>query len=167
MSDTHPRRVRPYGMDQQLRKGEAAEARLDLHFAARFHIAPASRTQQRQGIDRIFTDHTSGKIYTVEYKTDWTAARTGNAFLETISVDTANIPGWVYTSQADWLAYFVPQQAVIYLIAFTALRARLPQWLDSCKAAPPIPNHGYHTHGILVPLSEFARAARRIEVRPI
>lgn len=163
MSDTRSPRVRQYGMDQQLHNGEGAEARLDRHFADRFDIVPANREQQRQGIDRIFTHRVTGTSYAIEYKTDWAAAHTGNAFIETISVDTKNIPGWAYTAQAEWLVYFVPKRLTIYLIRFTDLRTLLPHWRATCKPAPPIPNRGYCTHGILVPLAEFARAASRIE----
>jgi len=151
-------------MADQLAKGEAAEAMLDHYFASRCQIQPATRAQQRQGIDRIFTHRQSGKCYTVEYKTDWTAARTGNAFIETVSVDTQGTPGWAYSSQADWLAYFIPDHRAIYLVAFADLRAQLPQWLATCKAAPPIPNHGYHTLGILVPLATFAQIATLEEI---
>lgn len=164
MTNTHPRRVPPYSMAQQLRKGETAEAHLDQHFADRFRIVPASREQQRLGIDRIFIKHTTGHSYTVEYKTDWTAGRTGNAFVETVSVDSGQIPGWAYSSHAEWLLYFVPATRTIYLITFADLRAQLSQWISTCKAAPPIPNAGYHTLGILVPLTKFARVASRIEV---
>lgn len=163
MTDTHPRRGNRYSMTQQLAKGAGAEARLDRHFADRFQIEPATHNQQRQGIDRRFTHRESGIIYTVEYKTDWTAGRTGNAFVETVSVDRERTPGWAYSSQAEWLVYFVPKRLTIYRIAFTDLRARLPLWLATCKPAPPIPNHGYHTLGILVPLCEFAQVADHIE----
>lgn len=164
MANTHPRRVSPYQMAQQLRKGEAAEVHLDRHFADRFRIMPATREQQRQGVDRIFIKRSTGHSYTVEYKTDWTAGRTGNAFIETVSVDSEQIPGWAYSSQAEWLLYFVPVRLTIYLITFADLRAQLPHWLATCKAAPPIPNAGYHTLGILVPLIEFAHVASRIEI---
>lgn len=152
-----------YQLDEQLAQGEGAEARLDHHFQDRFLIQPATRAQQRGGIDRLFTHRQTGISYTIEYKTDWTAGHTGNAFIETVSVDTEQIPGWAYTSQAEWLVYFVPIRLALYLIAFSDLRAQLPHWLLSCRAAPPIPNQGYCTHGILVPLSQLARCASRIE----
>lgn len=163
MSDMPPHHIQPYQMGQQLEKGEGAEARLDRHFSGRFHIEHATREEQRLGIDRYFTHRTSRKVYPVEYKTDWTAGRTGNAFVETISVDTENIPGWAYTSQAEWLVYFIPTRLKIYLISFADLRAQLPHWLTTCRPAPPIPNRGYHTHGILVPFDQFALIASRIE----
>lgn len=157
------RYAHPYEMSYQLQKGEAAEAQLDCHFATRFQITQATRAQQRQGIDRVFTKHATGDSYTIEYKTDWTAGRTGNAFVETVSVDTEEIPGWAYTSQAEWLAYFVPDRSTVYLLQFTQLRQQLPHWLGICKVAPPIPNQGYNTLGILVPLAEFAQIADKIE----
>ena len=152
-----------YQMVEQLAQGEGAEARLDRHFAGRCIIQPATRAQQQVGIDRLFTHRQTGLTYTVEYKTDWTAGRTGNAFIETVSVDIQQIPGWAYTAQAEWLVYFVPTRLQIYLIAFTDLRAQLPTWLTSCKAAPPIPNRGYNTLGILVPLTLLAQSASQIE----
>lgn len=157
-----------YNMNWQLARGEDAERRLDRHFANRFHIAPATRAQQRQGIDRHFkprrtVQNSPGAAFTVEYKTDWTAARTGNAFIETVSVDSQGIPGWVYTSRADWLAYYVPGLHRVYLITFAALRARLPAWRHRHPPAPPIPNGSYNTLGILVPLNEFARTCQKIE----
>jgi hypothetical protein len=150
-------------MTTQLARGESAEAWLDRYFTLRCDIQLASRAQQRQGIDRLFTHRITGLTYTVEYKTDWTAARTGNAFIETVSVDTEKIAGWAYTSQAEWLVYFIPGRATIYLIAFAALRAQLPRWLVTCPAAPPIPNRSYHTLGILVPLSQLAQVASAVE----
>lgn len=152
-----------YQMGEQLAQGEGAEARLDRHFAARCIIQSATRAQQRMGIDRLFTHRQTEITYTIEYKTDWTAGRTGNAFIETVSVDREQIPGWAYTAQAEWLVYFVPVHLQIYLIAFADLRTQLPVWLVSCKAAPPIPNAGYNTLGILVPLRLLAQSASRIE----
>jgi hypothetical protein len=150
-------------MKQQLSRGEAAEHRLDNHFADRFDITPATREQQRRGIDRIFQHRETGARYTIEYKTDWTAASTGNAFVETVSVDAQGKPGWAYASQADWLIYYVPGQHRIYIMSFTALREQLPRWVERCRNAPPIPNQGYNTLGILVPLREFARHCQKIE----
>jgi hypothetical protein len=151
-----------YRMDRQLAKGEQAEEILDNFFADRFHIVPATRTQQRQGIDRVFTHRTTGQPFTVEYKTDWTAGRTGNVFIETVSVDASGKPGWAYASQADWLAYFIPGRGLICLIRFDILRQHLPQWRQTCPPAPPIPNRGYNTRGILVPLDEFRRRCQRV-----
>lgn len=153
-----------YEMKKQLARGEEAEQLLDRHFADRFEIRAATRKEQRQGIDRIFVQHESQRRYLVEYKTDWTAGRTGNAFVETVSVDTKNIPGWAYSSQSDWLIYYVPDQQRILILSFARLRELLPSWIQKHKAAPPIPNRGYNTLGILVPLSIFEFACQKVEM---
>ncbi len=82
-----------YAFKAQLTKGEQSEAELDTYFAQWYDIQPLDRAQQRQGIDRIFTRKNNGLVFTIEYKTDWMAAKTPNAFVETVSVDTANKPG--------------------------------------------------------------------------
>jgi hypothetical protein len=149
-----------YAFKTQLTKGEQSEAALDSFFAQWYIIKPADRAQQRQGIDRIFTRRDNDVALLIEYKTDWTAGKTHNAFVETISVDTAHKPGWAYSSQADYLIYYVPDAALIYTIAFVNLRASLEAWCSFPLRR--IPNHGYHTIGLLVPLNEFERIATKV-----
>lgn len=90
-----------------LKRGELGEAELGRCFAQWFVIEPASKDEQQRGIDRHFTERATGKRLRVEYKTDYMAHRTGNAFIETVSVDAASKPGWAYRSEADVLIYFV------------------------------------------------------------
>lgn len=150
-----------YDFTEQLSKGEQAEKQLDEHFATWFTIHPVTRAQQRMGIDRMYTHKRDGWTIPIEYKTDWTAGKTGNAFVETISVDTEKKPGWAYTSRADVLIYFIPKDLLAYWIRFVDLRKELPRW---CADFPmrKIPNKGYHTHGRLVPLDEFEKLARHV-----
>lgn len=150
-----------YDFKQQLARGQTHEHFLDTFFNEWFVICEATRDQQRQGIDRIFTDNNTAAVHTVEYKADTTASRTGNAFVETISVDTANKPGWAYSSQADWLFYYLPQDGLIYFWKFFALRRHLPRWAKQFPTRA-IPNNGYKTHGLLVPLDEFERYATKV-----
>jgi hypothetical protein len=78
-------------------------------------ITPASPEQERDGIDGLFENRFTGEIATVEYKTDDTARRTGNAFIETISVDTSNRAGWTSAFKAQWLFYYLPGTATLYI----------------------------------------------------
>jgi hypothetical protein len=149
-----------YLFAEQLAKGEQSECELDTLFAKWYDIIPATMDQQRQGIDRIFTRKDNGQVHKIEYKTDWTAGRTHNAFVETVSVSTTNKPGWVHSSQADYLIYFVPDDCLIYIIAFAKLRARLPFWKKFKTASAE--NDGYSSTGILVPLGEFERIAKQV-----
>ena len=152
-----------YQMQKQLVRGEKAEALLDEHFSDRFKIILASRAEQRSGIDRIFEARAGAKQYTVEYKTDWTAGRTHNAFIETVSVDTMNVPGWAYTSQAEWLIYYVPDDETIYLVRFADLRKHIEEWIEQFGPEKFIPNDGYYTRGVAVPLDVFVICSSRIE----
>jgi hypothetical protein len=149
-----------YAFKEQLTKGEQSEAALDGFFAQWYAIQPVALEQQRQGIDRIFTRLTDGQVYKVEYKCDWTAGKTHNAFVETVSVDTTNKPGWAYSSQADYLIYYIPGAVRVYVIALVDLRACLPAWRNF--PIRRIPNQGYHTVGLLVPLDEFTYIATKI-----
>lgn len=150
-----------YDFKRQLANGERGEAFLDAFFARVYDITPATAAEQRQGIDRHFVNRTTGAKLTVEYKTDTRAARTNNAFIETVSVDRVGKSGWAYTSQADWLAYFVPGQELVYLIHFSDLRQRLPKWATRYPVREAL-NAGYKTLGLLVPLVELKRCARAV-----
>ena len=156
-----PTQPTPYNFNDQLAHGEQGEAFLDRFFAQWFHVTPATPEEQRQGIDRHFSHLKSHEHFTVECKTDSTAARTGNAFIETISVDTEQKAGWAFTSQANRLLYYVPGKHVVFILEMTAIRARLPFWLQAYEVRQ-VPNNGYHTHGLLVPLEELERCAARV-----
>lgn len=149
-----------YDMYRQLRKGEAAEQYLDSFFLHRFAVRPATPDEQRQGIDRGFKRLSDGKEFKVEYKADETAAKTGNAFVETMSVDTANKPGWALTCQADFILYYIVGTGRVYILRPKDIQERLEQWAQYPERH--IPNGTYHTIGLLVPLDEFERAAVRI-----
>lgn len=148
-----------YDFKAQLAKGDVGERFLDAFFAGGYDIRPATPQEQRQGIDRVFTNRQTGQVTRIEYKTDYAAARTHNAFVETMSVDTAGKAGWAYTSQADYVLYYVPGDGLIYVVALETLRQQLGRW---CKVYPRrrANNHGYATHGIIVPLAEFELCAK-------
>ncbi len=146
-----------YQFDRQLADGEAGEAYLDAFFRRRGHtIRPATHDEQRSGIDRFITAP-DGREMAVEYKTDRLAGGTGNAFVETVSVDARGKMGWALTSQADYLIYYVPESA-IYVLPFSSLRWALPGWMRDFPARAA-QNNGYMTHGVLVPLVTLAEYA--------
>jgi hypothetical protein len=150
-----------FNFNDQMRQGDQAEVFLDSFFAAKgYSIAHASRDQQRQGIDRLLTNP-QGKESTVEYKADSAAARTGNAFIETVSVDASGKMGWALTARADILVYYVPPNGTIYVIPFKTIQWELPRWI---RDYPPrhAQNNGYATHGIIIPLSELEKSAMRV-----
>ena len=70
-----------HNFQRQFVRGRQGEAFLDCHFSRWCYIKPANRIQQKMGIDRVFTNKESGERWLVEYKTDFVASRTGNAFV--------------------------------------------------------------------------------------
>jgi hypothetical protein len=143
-----------YNFDDQLRHGERGETFLDRFFARWFRIEPADHQEQRSGIDRFYYDLSRPRVLAVEYKTDETASRTGNAFIETISVDSMGRSGWAYTSRADVLMYYLPRDRKIYVLQLANIRQQLPLWRRQYPLRQ-IRNRGYFTHGLLVPLKEL------------
>ena len=75
-----------YGFAEKLAQGEAGERYLDSLWSDRWTVGKAGRDDQRRGIDRWLINRETGRRVAVEYKTDATAGRTGNAFVETVSV---------------------------------------------------------------------------------
>jgi hypothetical protein len=146
-----------YNLRRQLAKGQRWEQYLDSLFADQFSIIEATRDQQRLGIDRIFIGD-DGRQHKIEYKADERAATTGNAFVETISVDTVGKLGWAELCEADYLLYYIAGVGPIYIIRPRDLRAKLEHWRQWYPERR-IANDGYHTIGLLVPLKEFGRLA--------
>lgn len=103
---------------------------------------------QRRGIDRIFTHRRTGKVFFVEYKADFYVS--GNAFIETVSVDTTNTPGWALTSEADILIYYFVRLDDAFVLPMAVARriAKAP----SRYPLVSVPNKGYMTKGLLVPV---------------
>ena len=157
--DAHPV---VHQFSDRLKRGEAVERDLDAHFEETYSIRKATMKEQRAGIDRVFTDRVTPdadeNTFNVEYKADWRATETGNVFVETVSVDTQKVDGWAYTSQADWLVYAFPQERRYVLVRLAELREKLPEWLRTFPRGKAR-NATYHTHGVLVPLAEFASLA--------
>lgn len=151
---------KPYDFSEKLAEGERGEAYLDTLWDSRWQIVKAQRDDQRRGIDRWLVN-SAGKRISLEYKTDVTAGRTGNAFVETISVSTADKPGWAVSSQATWLIYYIPDPEAVYIIKFARIRQHLARWREQYPSRD-IPNVGYVTTGLLVPLREFEQIAARV-----
>lgn len=147
-----------YDFQTQLSKGESIEKELDRFFSDGFLIAKATQEQQRQGIDRLFLDRRTGQLLRVEYKADWKASRTGNAFVETISVDTTGKKGWALTTTADKVFYLLVDLRTLYVLDPQKVRERLPNWMRRFPTKQAA-NRTYSTHGVVVPLDEFEKIA--------
>lgn len=150
----HPTEPKPvYNFQEQLKIGQEGEAFLDSFFRGKgvqVEVVDDLDTQRR-GIDRYF--HIEGKTFSVEYKTDHTAARTGNAFLE-MAVDKK--AGWVQRTEADFIAYYVPGRQVIYLVRPERIRELLGAYINKLQWGE-IRNDSFVAYGMLLPLDRKPR----------
>ncbi|MBW4472432.1 MAG: hypothetical protein KME45_18975 [Stenomitos rutilans HA7619-LM2] len=94
-------------------------------------------------------------------KLDIAARRTGNLFFETVSVDTQGIPGWGWTSQADYWIFLIPDQEII-VVHPGKLRSLVWQH-QTLLAERTVPNKNYKTLGVPVPLADIRKVAYQIQ----
>ena len=88
--------------------------------------------------------------------------RTGNALIETISVDTDGRPGWAYTSRATLLVYLVTEPQTIWRDQHGTAAASVTAVVGGLSDCAQAINDGYSTHGLLVPLDELERIAAAV-----
>jgi hypothetical protein len=146
-----------YRFQTQRNRGYEGEKMLDGVFSRFFNVRRATASQQRDGIDRVMVGKEHGQQITVEYKTDYTAASSGNAFVE-IAFDGR--PGWAHTSQADFIAYCVPGKHT-YIVRPQTLRTHLSEWEGRFEKRTVL-NAGYTATGLIVPLAYLAEIAEAI-----
>jgi hypothetical protein len=146
-----------YDFDRQLALGVEDEQAILRYLAPDWHIEPASVADQRRGIDYHLTHRQNTRKFSIEIKSDRTASKTGNAFIETYSV-FPDKQGWAHTCQADWIFYYLPIDALVYVFKPQKLRDRLGDW-QAKYPRREIPNATWTTVGLLVPLSELEAIA--------
>lgn len=160
-----------HDFSDQLKRGKRGEAFLDRYFSLWYQVEAVSLQEEKmRGYDRIFRNlypnfeylaKAPTRLMRVEYKTDYRVAQTGNVFIETVSVDTKNKKGWIYTSQAHLLVYFIPPLYRIYCCPMKGVReAFLSDWQRRYATGGAV-NADYTTNGVLVPLPVFAAIAKR------
>ena len=149
----------------QYRQGKDVEDFLDEWFRCYgWQIERTTAHEERvlyRGDRRFARD---GVRFFVEYKSGIQTFYTGNVFLETVSVDTQNKPGWVFTSQADFILYAALLNEKILVFVPDRLRQRIEDLRRQFRevATSHGQNDGYKTHGVIVPL---AYAERHLAVR--
>jgi hypothetical protein len=125
-------------------------------------ILPAkSMTLQRLGIDRFILTQ-SGYWYTVEYKADIAAGRTGNFFLETaIEFENGKTErGWLPKLEALFCVICVPTIGRLYFLNSLILKRCVENWLCEKRFEPVrILNKGYVGVGIPVAIETCNVAA--------
>jgi len=153
-----------FDFNTQLKQGFEGEAEIIAHLTAQgWHCTKSTRDQERQGIDLITARGNESR--TIEIKSDRRASQTGNAFIETVSVlKGAEIikKGWTYTCKADFLFYYLPLDLIAYVYQPSILQTYTDFWIKKNYRKVSVPNKGYITQGILVPLWELENTAFEI-----
>jgi len=150
-----------YDFEDKKAEGEAFEHVLDAAFGRMYHIESVTDWLQRHEVDRFFTSRCKlRRTHLVEYKADSKAAKTGNAFIELVSVDTQNRPGWAVCTWAQVLLYYIPPLAKVYVVSVFHLKNALPEWQKKYPTKKRVANSRngrvrYNTVGIVIPLAEL------------
>lgn len=158
-----------YSFNQQECVGTRGEQILDHWLAQSYRILDVSdiKLYQESGVDRILM-RPDGSTVKVEYKFDLASSRTGNIFFETISVDTRNVPGWGWSSQADYWIFLLPSLEVL-VVEPSRMRTLAWQYRDQL-VDKEIQNLGYKTIGIAIPLERvrvIARCVKNLNVQEL
>jgi hypothetical protein len=141
-----------YNFHDQLHKGVSGEQRLNLYFSKWFDIKPPAHRNGQT--DRIFVSKIEKRRFHIQYKCDEHTKKTGNVFLETVSVDYNNTPGWLYTydDELKLIYYAVPK--IIYFADMGVIKSHYIPIVNQYREVPVL-NEEYITRGILVPIGDF------------
>lgn len=142
----------------QFKQGKNVEAFLDEFFAYRGWQIKQTTAHEERALclgDRHYSR--GNEKWLVEYKSGIQTFYTGNVFLETVSVDSQNKPGWVYTCKADVLFYAALLNKKILVMLPYFLRANIEMLKTQFREVPTKnkQNEGYNTWGVIVPF-EYA-----------
>ena len=155
-----------YNFQKQLEKGQVQEMRVEDFLRGRgWKVTQTDMSEQRRGIDRWLHNSMNPEAIGVEMKADFQAHRTGNAYIETVSVGryvgkdfVVEKDGWLYTSQADYLFYLVVETGKLYL---TTPKDRREQMETKRYHGVTVKNNGYQGRGLLLPLKELENISKR------
>ncbi len=110
-------------------------------------------------------------VVSLDVKSDQRAA---NLYIEELSTryaDGTGRPGWAYTSQADWIAYYFVKVGTVYWVPLGALREWMARRLTDFEAKYPQNWHGYgnkqhvaSSQGRPVPRAVIAREVAGVRV---
>lgn len=159
-----------FSFTEQLAFGKEWEERASHHLKSMLqsisyqNVSYENRPElQRAGIDTIFKkDEPAIDVKTQAYD----KTKTGNLPLETMSVEEENVPGWLYTSEADLIVWVYPNKAgtnLHHIGYFMPHSDDLVAWFNERLndfRRVRVPNDtqkygSYHTACRLVPVDDF------------
>ena len=141
----------------QWTSGQQIENFLDDFFSKHGYLIERTTPYEERVLclgDRHYRFPPKNTHWTIEYKSGIQTFYTGNVFLETISVDSSNKPGWVYTCRANLIFYAAILNNEILVFNPTRLRNQIEDLKTTFKVVKTSKgqNAGYNTHGVIIPL---------------
>lgn len=156
-----------YDFRTQLNAGKRIETALDKYFSKWYEILPVDLSVEiNQGIDRIFTSKLDGSKKSVEYKADFKSHFTGNVYIElSVNSDSGYTKnGWATHSKADIIVYSIVnglEVVQLFILQPSVISNLLETWKGQYRNVT-CNNKGYHSIGILVPMSEIERISNKV-----
>ena len=157
--------VEQYDFAEQYKVGTEFEQILDKHFAKRYTVKKATQAHwQRAGIDRFFAEQIPPwkikKWFSVEYKADILAHKTGNIFIEMEQRSAGSPdkvkPGWAPKIMAQSIVVLLPQKELVLWANGTTLKRWMDEWTIQYGASRWVENkNGWQARGVLVPIEVF------------
>lgn len=159
-----------YTFIEQFDKGQKVEESIFNHLRGRgWQVVPSIYDPMRKVGQRLGFDATIAKTphrFKLEIKADFASAKTKNFFIETVSVDKINAPGWAISSRADIIALVIPDARRIFLASLKWLRSQLGRWAEICKTKKCHNKNSdwrgeFFSEGLLVPVAWFETEAQQ------
>ena len=122
----------------------------------------ATQAEERSGLDLVITDEV-GQTTTIEVKTEFRAATTGNLVFEVISQAVPKQPGvigWGFKLEhTDLIAYIVPGPDEVYVFSCPVLQRWVIDNYGKLRNFAAS-NRAYTTLGVLMPISKLSDLVR-------
>jgi hypothetical protein len=116
-----------YDFAERASLGAMHAAKIDAAFARDFNIVPASKRDDRTGIDRWYYPRVAECLkFSVQYKADDQWDETGNVAIEIVSVIETQTPGWAASCPADVLMYYATKTSRLISLDMMSIKRWLP-----------------------------------------
>jgi hypothetical protein len=153
-----PQMVKTYSFVEQFERGLEGEKVLDKYFSQWYIIKDATLDQQKnEKIDRLFRPKgapSDTPWIKVEYKTDDKTDKTGNLFIETMSMIEWGKYGWAWITHAQKVIYYALPDTV-YILDTAELRDKLMLWHKQRKPKRKVYNDHWTSEGYLIKTDEI------------
>lgn len=117
----------PQEFYQSLEKGEKGEEIAIDYLSNKFNFLEFMRVNKIDrymdvDIDAIVGDRDDGGAFALEIKCDETNYKSNNLFVEFISSEKYNTPGWLHKSNADYIAYMFKNKGMFIMCKLDDLK---------------------------------------------